>query len=156
MPNTGQHVYRCNSATRSFTYAFVTCHFLFSFLFILKRLVLPLVSSHQLSIRVTGSHLSFLSPPRCAKTSGAETNEKIILSVKVLDVLSATPKSPPIKDTNGSSSSFCPSGLCLIKTCSVLFYWTAVNTLFQLVGPPQLKISFWGGVGKKTQNQLKM
>lgn len=56
--------------------------------------------------RVTGSHLSFLSPPRRAKTSGAETNEKIILSVKVLDVLSATAKVLQLKTQMEAAAAF--------------------------------------------------
>lgn len=138
---------RCNSATRSFTYALVTCHFLFTFLFILTRLVLSLVSSHQLSFRVTGSHLSFLSPPRCAKTSAAETNEKIIfLALKFSMFYLQTPKVLQLKTQMEAAAAFA------LQVCG-LFYWTAVNTL--LAFQPQLKISF--GVGKKNkQNQLKM
>lgn len=45
-------------------------------------------------------------PPRCAETSGAETNEKIILSVKVLDVLSATPKVLQLKTQMEAAAAF--------------------------------------------------
>lgn len=85
-------------------------------------------------------------PPRCAETSGAETNEKIILSVKVLDVLSATPKQLLPFRSLFNKNLF---GVNLLDCCKHFVGFSIGRTA-------AAENIFWGGWGKKTQNQLKM